>query len=198
MFLESLGLSQQDFPTIKKTVKSKSAYEKEDKSKTLVLIKGRDTNLLLTFLSNTDIIIPITGPLTGVPPTLLAPVAFSGASLHSLKLKSSHVMLNNELVHHLDLIGPILPNVLYEIMKFFEMTKKKFSSTINNCDATSSFTEFSSTKLDGTANLMSLFASENLKDCGLSKDLINNICQRKQQSKKVLTNVQFNTSGYKI
>lgn len=197
IFLESLGLSQQDFPTIKTTT-NKTFTDKEDKSKTLILIKGRDTNLLLTWLSNTEVIIPTTGQLTGIPPTLLSPIAFSGASLYPLKLKSSHVMHNNQLIYSLDLIGPILPNIVYDLMKFFEITKKKFNSLIGNLDATSSFTEFSSTKPEGSANLMSLFASENLKDCGLSKDLINNICQHKQQSKKVLKNVQFDSSGYKL
>jgi len=197
IFLESLGLSQQDFPTVKKKVKA-SAIDREDKRKTLVLIKGRDTNLLLTFLSNTDVIIPTTGPLIGIPPTLLAPVAFSGASLHPLKLKTSHLMHNNQLIYSLDLIGPILPNVVYDLMKFFEV-KKAFNSLIVNSDATSPFTEFSSTKGENAANLMSLFASENLKDCGLSKDLVTNICQRKQQSKLVLKNVQFDSSsGYRV
>lgn len=197
IFLESLGLSQQDFPTFKPKAKT-SAYDKEDKSKTLVFIKGRDTNLLLTFLSNTNIIIPTTGPLTGIPPTLLSPVAFSGASLHPLKLKTSHVMHDNQLIYNLDLVGPILPSAVHDLMKFFETGKKTFTSLIMNCDATSPFTEFSSSKSENAANLMSLFASENLKDCGLSKDLISNICQRKQQSKKILKNVQYDSSGYKI
>ena len=198
IFLESLGLSQQDFPTITKSTSNKTFKDKEDKNKTLVFIKGKDTNLLLTFLSNTDIIIPTTGSLTGIPPTLLSPVAFTGASLHPLKLKTSSIMQNNQMIYNLDLIGPILPNIVYDLTKFFETTKKNFNSLIVNCDATSSFTEFSSSKQENAANLMSLFASENLKDCGLSKDLINNICQRKQQSKKILKNVQFDSNLYKI
>ena len=197
IFLESLGLSQQDFPTVKVT-KSKTFVDKEDKSKTLAFVKGRDTNLLLTFLSNTDLIIPTTGPLVGVPPTLLSPVAFSGASLHPLKLKTSHLMHGNQLIYNLDLIGPVLPNVVYDLMKFFEATKKSFSSLIGNLDATGPFTAFSSSKPESSANLMSLFASENLKDCGLSKDLISNICQHKQQSKRVLKSVQFDSTGYRL
>ena len=197
IFLESLGLSQQDFPTVK-TTKNKTFVDKEDKSKTLAFVKGRDTNLLLTFLSNTDLIIPTTGPLAGVPPTLLSPVAFSGASLHPLKLKTSHIMHGNQLIYNLDLIGPVLPNVVYDLTKFFETTKKSFSSLIGNLDATSSFTAFSSSKPESSANLMSLFASENLKDCGLSKDLINNICQHKQQSKRILKSVQFDSNGYQL
>jgi len=52
----------------------------------LVYVEGVETQALFNFLMNCKSSTASTGPLAGVPPTLLAPVAFHGATLKSLKV----------------------------------------------------------------------------------------------------------------
>lgn len=52
----------------------------------LVFVEGVEAQAFFNFLMNCKSIIPMNGALAGVPPTLLSPVAFTGASLTSLKV----------------------------------------------------------------------------------------------------------------
>lgn len=53
----------------------------------LVYVEGVETQGLLNFLLNSKSCTSTTGPLAGVPPTLLSPVAFQGGALVSLKVR---------------------------------------------------------------------------------------------------------------
>nr|CAG4650307.1 EOG090X09DI [Sida crystallina] len=55
-------------------------------SDSLLLIEGVETQGLFNWLMTTKLCISNTGPLAGVPPTLLAPIAFHGATLRPLKV----------------------------------------------------------------------------------------------------------------
>lgn len=67
------------------------ALEKESEvdnlNHSLIFVKGVEAQALFNFLINCKSAITITGSLAGVPPTLLAPVAFHGATLKSIKVK---------------------------------------------------------------------------------------------------------------
>jgi hypothetical protein len=52
----------------------------------LIYVEGVEAQALFNFLMNCKSSIATTGPLAGVPPTLLAPVAFHGATLKPLKV----------------------------------------------------------------------------------------------------------------
>ena len=52
----------------------------------LIYVEGVETQALFNFLMNCKSSTATIGPLAGVPPTLLAPVAFHGATLKSLKV----------------------------------------------------------------------------------------------------------------
>jgi hypothetical protein len=52
----------------------------------LIYVEGVEAQALFNFLMNCKSSTASTGPLAGVPPTLLAPVAFHGATLKSLKV----------------------------------------------------------------------------------------------------------------
>jgi hypothetical protein len=52
----------------------------------LIYVEGVEAQALFNFLMNCKSSTAATGPLAGVPPTLLAPVAFHGATLKSLKV----------------------------------------------------------------------------------------------------------------
>ena len=52
----------------------------------LVYVEGMEIQGLVNFLLNSRSCISTTGHLAGVPPTLLAPVAFQGGTLKALKV----------------------------------------------------------------------------------------------------------------
>lgn len=52
----------------------------------LVFVRGVETQALFNFLINCKSVTAVTGPLAGMPPTLLAPTAFHGATLKPLKV----------------------------------------------------------------------------------------------------------------
>ena len=52
----------------------------------LILIEDTETQGLFNWLMNSKLCLSNTGPLAGIPPTLLSPVAFHGATLRPLKV----------------------------------------------------------------------------------------------------------------
>jgi len=63
--------------------------EIDNLKQSLVFVKGVETQALFNFLINCKSAIAATGALAGVPPTLLAPIAFHGATLKALKVLQS-------------------------------------------------------------------------------------------------------------
>lgn len=55
-------------------------------AQSLVLVRGAEAQALFNFLLNCRSLASDTGALAGVPPTLLAPTAFHGGALNSLKV----------------------------------------------------------------------------------------------------------------
>ena len=87
-FLSSIGLHQKNFSSIKQQkfadeISKLNAVDNRPQS--TVLARGSHVNALFNFLLNSNVIVAQSGAYQGVPPTLLAPVAFEGASLQTLK-----------------------------------------------------------------------------------------------------------------
>ncbi len=55
----------------------------------VVMVVGSHLRALVNFLLTSKVTVAATGALAGVPPTLLAPTAFEGASLKTLKVRPS-------------------------------------------------------------------------------------------------------------
>lgn len=51
-------------------------------------VEGPHTFTLINFLINYKSVVAAAGPQAGLPPTILAPVAFRGAAMHSLKVST--------------------------------------------------------------------------------------------------------------
>jgi hypothetical protein len=56
-------------------------------AESLVAVRGAEAQALFNFLLNCRSAAARCGPLAGVPPTLLAPTAFHGGTLHALKVQ---------------------------------------------------------------------------------------------------------------
>lgn len=86
-FLSSIGLNTKQFSSIKKQKFAEEISKLnsvDNRAQSTVFIKDYHMNALFNFLVNSDVIAAQSGAWQGVPPTLLSPVAFQGASLHTL------------------------------------------------------------------------------------------------------------------
>ncbi|XP_076277143.1 humpty dumpty isoform X2 [Lasioglossum baleicum] len=87
-WLQSLGVENSEIRKIQSS-QTRMTLEKETEidnmKQSLIFVKGVEAQGLFNFLINCKSAITTTGSLAGVPPTLLAPVAFHGASLRSIK-----------------------------------------------------------------------------------------------------------------
>lgn len=86
-FLSSIGLNKKQFSSIEKQrfaneISKLNAVD--NRAQSTVLVKDYHVNALFNFFVNSDAIMAQSGAWQGVPPTLLSPVAFEGASLQTL------------------------------------------------------------------------------------------------------------------
>ena len=88
-WLESVGIDKGILPKKESLTQPARQSQQDQSSRSLVLVQGAQTLGLYNFLLNSKSVIACTGPLTGVPPTLLAPVAFEGGTLKSMKVNQS-------------------------------------------------------------------------------------------------------------
>uniref|UniRef100_A0A8C3VLS0 DNA replication fork stabilization factor DONSON n=1 Tax=Catagonus wagneri TaxID=51154 RepID=A0A8C3VLS0_9CETA len=65
--------------------KEKHEVQMDHRPESVVLVKGTNTFTLLNFLINCKSLIASSGPQAGLPPTLLSPIAFRGATMQMLK-----------------------------------------------------------------------------------------------------------------
>lgn len=150
-----------------------------------------DIQLLLNFLLNFRSCVPMSGPLSGVPPTLFSHVAFHGATLKPLTLKyESNENSSKEKIHIMEVSGPLLPSMVMRLCALLQETQEgNFRAAFLSVDNTTPFTLFNNV-LDKNDNISSLpFGTENLKDCGLPNRLLCDLCSNMKQSLKPLSGV---------
>ena len=96
---------------------------------TLLFSQGGDVQALFNFLLNSKTCITNSGPLAGIPPTLLSPLAFVGATLQKIKVEQNVVKsltkTGESLTQYaLDFIGPIMPYHVHRLCNLFSMTQQ--------------------------------------------------------------------------
>lgn len=67
-------------------LREKHEGQMDHRPESVVLVKGLNTFTLLNFLMNCKSLVATSGAQAGLPPTLLSPVAFRGASMQMLKV----------------------------------------------------------------------------------------------------------------
>jgi len=110
----------------------------------VVRVEATNVHALFNFLLNSKTTITTTGAHAGIPPTLVAPVAFEGGTLKALKAKHSTVQehIGGRLVqlHAVDISGPILPQTLHSFSTLFQKTQHGNFKVYMNCiESTGSF-----------------------------------------------------------
>ncbi|XP_059824705.1 protein downstream neighbor of son homolog isoform X1 [Hypanus sabinus] len=116
----------------------------DHKPESAVMVKGPQTFTLLNFLMNNKSIVAGAGPQAGLPPTLLAPVAFRGASMQTLKARSINVRTQHlsgmKDSHCLEITGPIMPHALHSLTLMLKSAQKgNFTASFHSHEPTSVF-----------------------------------------------------------
>ncbi|XP_078617520.1 protein downstream neighbor of Son-like [Branchiostoma floridae x Branchiostoma japonicum] len=146
-WLESMGLDKSSFPELdprKVKVQRTKMKSVDHFPESLVQVEGGDAQALFNFLINSKSLVSQSGPLAGVPPTILAPVAFEGATLRALKVKQGSIRqtIAGKLtqVNSLEVSGPLLPLHVRQLCSLFQHTQHgEFSATFSTHEATAAF-----------------------------------------------------------
>jgi len=177
----------------------------------LILIEDTETQGLFNWLMNSKLCISSTGPLAGIPPTLLSPVAFHGATLRPLKVCTTLYIINSsqfdhsnamliqvrqgllkqdgESMYSLEVQGPILPHSVVSLMSLLQTGDYKCVSSV--VPSTKPLADFQSENSSGA----SAFGKENLSDCGLDGKALDLFCS--SQPYPTTTNeINFNNGSF--
>ncbi|KAL1022149.1 hypothetical protein UPYG_G00022790 [Umbra pygmaea] len=113
--------------------KDRSSVCLDHKPESVVCVSGTHTFTLINFLINCKSVVAGAGSQAGLPPTLLAPTAFRGATLHSLKARSikvkTQVRAGFQDVCSLEVTGPIMPHSLHALTRLLRPAQKGGFST---------------------------------------------------------------------
>ncbi|EFN79743.1 Protein downstream neighbor of son-like protein, partial [Harpegnathos saltator] len=204
-WLESLGVENSEIRKINYS-QTRMTLEKESEGdnmrQSLVFVKGVEAQALFNFLINCKSATATVGALAGVPPTLLAPTAFHGASLKPLKVRESVVRVENDRYHSLELRGPLLPHVLPSLCHLMESSQlEQYSASCAQLTTTTSFSAAKHGAGEATVTeredhnaakmLPNIFGQENLSDCGFNKELLKHFCNPDPNRIEVLESFKF-------
>jgi hypothetical protein len=190
-WLESMGIEAEEIKKIsynqmKKRVNKETEEDYSDQS--TVLVEGADCQAFFNFLLNCKSATTKVGKLAGIPPTLIAPVSFIGASLKTLAARSSKVRMDAEEYHSTELHGVILPHVLPYLGNLLAETKDTFSATMVSARNTVAFCSASQAmindvnKENDSIGADSVFGKENLSDCGLTPRILDAMVRSSKES----------------
>lgn len=134
-WLEQIGLNST--VNFKASVLQRNSKDKQKSSllnldnrpkSTLLFNQGSDVQALFNFLLNSKSCMSNSGPLTGVPPTLISPTPFIGANLQKIKVEQNVIKSLTSSGHSLtqyalDFIGPIMPYHVHRLCNLFSVTQ---------------------------------------------------------------------------
>ncbi|XP_036705665.1 protein downstream neighbor of Son [Balaenoptera musculus] len=116
----------------------------DHRPESVVLVKGTNTFTLLNFLINCKSLIATSGPQAGLPPTLLSPIAFRGATMQMLKARSVNVKTQAPSGYRdqfsLEITGPIMPHSLHSVTMLLRSSQSgSFSAGLYTHEPTAVF-----------------------------------------------------------
>ncbi|KAF3706404.1 Protein downstream neighbor of son -like protein [Channa argus] len=166
----------------------------DHKPESVVCVEESNTFTLINFLINYKGLVAAAGSQTGLPPTLLAPVAFSGATMHKLKARSvnvkSQIGSSYQNISSMEITGPILPSCLHAITTLLKHSQKgNFSATLYP-HAPTAVMNIHTTKQQCTAETV------DLSGCGLHPASIQQLQQPSTLGKTALTHINMNNHSY--
>ncbi|XP_046832699.1 protein downstream neighbor of son homolog [Vespa crabro] len=206
-WLQSLGVENSEIRKINSS-QARMILEKESEmdsmKQSLVFVKGVEAQALFNLLINCKSAITTTGALAGVPPTLLAPMAFHGATLKPLKVKESIVRVDKDRFHSLELKGPLLPHVLPSLCDMMKSSQlEEFSVSCAHLTTTTSFSAakhgLERIETEDAAKIQrNVFGQENLSDCGFNNILLRHFCNPDPAKIEVVEGLKYSNGLYTL
>ncbi|XP_025137184.1 protein downstream neighbor of Son isoform X3 [Bubalus bubalis] len=164
----------------------------DHRPESVVLVKGMNTFTLLNFLINCKSLIATSGPQAGLPPTLLSPVAFRGATMQMLKARSVNVktqaLSGYRNQFSLEITGPIMPHSLHSVTMLLQSSQNgSFSAGLYTHEPTAVFNICppKDNVLDKEA------VHKELANCGLHPKTLDHLCQTPILGKLSLRHVEM-------
>ncbi|ETE73166.1 Protein downstream neighbor of Son, partial [Ophiophagus hannah] len=155
--------------------KKKKEMKLDHRPESVVLVKGTNTFTLLNFLINCKSLVASAGPQAGIPPTLLSPVAFRGATMQTLKARSINVRTQDRShyknLFSLEIVGPIMPHCLHSLSMLLKSAQNgTFSAVCYTHEPTAVFNTGISNKQD-----MKDSYTKGLSNCGLHPNTLSQL-----------------------
>lgn len=180
-WLHSVGIASEEFASKMATnkVNTDPSFANDNLPKSLIYVEDCSVQALFNFLLNSKTCTSATGILAGVPPTLLSPVAFLGASLQSLKVQQHSGLHLADKVYTLEVIGPILPHTVQYLATLLQQVQdNNFTLSSTLLEPTSSFATDVGPK-ETSVDPPAAFSQQNLSDCGLWPNVLQQMCARR-------------------
>lgn len=199
-WLEEMGVQDKikkpDILSIKLR-KEKHEVQMDHRPESVVLVKGMNTLTLLNFLINSKSLIASSGPQAGLPPTLLSPVAFRGATMQMLKARSVNVKTQAVSGYKdqfsLEITGPIMPHSLHSVTMLLRSSQNgSFSAGLYTHEPTAVF----NICLPVNKVLDKETVLEELANCGLHPKTLDQLSQTPILGKSSLRHVEMNDYVY--
>lgn len=204
-FLESLGVDGDDIKRInfKENRKGEMKDTEDDfGDQSTAFVEGSECQAFFNFLLNAKSTVPKIGKLAGIPPTLIAPVAFLGGTLRKQTLRTSKIRIEQEDYFSVELKGVILPHTPHTLCELLTEIKDCFSFTMSSYAHTVAFTKTSKKLLDDLNNSQAVadhvFGRENLSDCGFSNELLEKMCTVEEDAVTIIDRLSYSkeAGGY--
>ncbi|XP_045243706.1 protein downstream neighbor of Son isoform X2 [Macaca fascicularis] len=192
-WLEEMGVQDKikkpDILSIKLR-KEKHEVQMDHRPESVVLVKGINTFTLLNFLINCKSLVATSGPQAGLPPTLLSPVAFRGATMQILKARSVNVKTQALSGYRdqfsLEITGPIMPHSLHSLTMLLKSSQSgSFSAVLYPHEPTAVF----NICLPVDKVLDMEVVHKELTNCGLHPNTLEQLSQIPLLGKSSLRNV---------
>uniref|UniRef100_A0A8C6YYL6 Downstream neighbor of SON n=1 Tax=Nothoprocta perdicaria TaxID=30464 RepID=A0A8C6YYL6_NOTPE len=168
--------------------KEKNEVQVDHRPESVAVVKGTNTFTLLNFLINCKSLVAAAGPQAGLPPTLLSPVAFRGATMQTLKARSinakARAQLSYEDVFSLEVVGPVLPHSLHLLTELLRCAQQgAFSATLYTHEPTAVLNT-------------PLKQLKDLSDCGLHPKTLHQLSQASPLGKSSIRFLEMKDYAY--
>ncbi|XP_073928855.1 protein downstream neighbor of Son isoform X2 [Castor canadensis] len=194
-WLEEMGVQDKikkpDILSIKLR-KEKHEVQMDHKPESVVLVKGINTFTLLNFLINCKSLVATSGAQAGLPPTLLSPIAFRGATMQMLKARSVNVktqaLSGYKDQFSLEITGPVMPHALHSVAMLLESSQSgSFSAGLYPHEPTAVF----NVRLPLAKVLDKEVVHKDLANCGLHPKTLEQLSQIPLLGKSSLRKVEM-------
>ncbi|XP_065276705.1 protein downstream neighbor of Son [Emys orbicularis] len=175
--------------------KEKNEVQVDHKPESVALVKGTNTFMLLNFLINCKSLVAAAGPQAGLPPTLLSPVAFRGATMQTLKARSINVKTPvhsryND-IFSLEIMGPVMPHCLHTLTMLLKSAQRgAFSAVLYTHEPTAVF----NTNTERILNKETMW--KDLTKCGLHLKTLDQLIQLPTLGKSSIRLLEMRNYAY--